>query len=264
MKKLFRNRTFLAALAIFFAVIICFVAAPSINAAAGKEVTIIRVTKNISKGTKLSNDMIESVNVGGYNLPDNVLKTDSSVVGKYAVASLQPGDYILSTKVSDEAPDIGLSSLNGKKQAVSITIKSFASGLSGKLETGDVIQLYVADYGDMKETLIPSELQYVKLLAATTNKGIDNTDEQKKDGTSSEDMPATLTVLVSPIQAEKLVDYENNGTLHAALVYRGSSINADKFLALEDQYLDSLSQVENDDITSLTPSTVIGGNNNGN
>ena len=50
-------------------------------------------------------------------------------------------------------------------------------------------------------------------------------------------MPAALTVLVSPAQAVKLVDYEHNGTLHAALVYRGPEKNAEKFLKLEDQYL---------------------------
>ncbi|QNK41543.1 Flp pilus assembly protein CpaB [Caproicibacter fermentans] len=259
MKKLFRNRTFLASLAIVLALVICFVAAPSINAAAGKEVSIVRVTKNISKGTKLTKDMVENVKVGGYNLPDNVLKSDSGVIGKYATASLQPGDYILSSKVSEDAPDIGLSSLDGKKQAVSVSIKSFAAGLSGKLESGDVIQLYVADYGGMKDTLMPTELQYVKLLAATTDKGIDNTDEQKKDDKSNDEMPSTLTVLVSPVQADKLVDYENNGKLHAALVYRGSESNSKKFLDLEDQYLDSLTQDKTGNTTPAAPSTVTGG-----
>jgi pilus assembly protein CpaB len=50
-------------------------------------------------------------------------------------------------------------------------------------------------------------------------------------------MPSTLTVLVTPAQAQKLVDYENNGRLHAALVYRGSKDTAQKFLDMQDQYL---------------------------
>jgi pilus assembly protein CpaB len=255
MKKFFRNRTVLAALAILFAIAICFVAAPALNAAAGKKVTIVRVAQDIPKGVKITSDMIETVQVGGYHLPDSVIKTSSEVIGKYATASLSPGDYILPSKVSDTAPDIGLSSLDGNKQALSITIPSFAAGLSGKLESGDIIRLYVADYGDLKETLQPPELQYVKLLAATTEKGIDISAEQQQDDKSDDDMPATLTVLVSPEQAEKLVDYENNGTLHAALVYRGSEENANKFLELEEQYLASLHQSDQD--------TVEGGTDNG-
>lgn len=43
MKKLLRNRTVLAAIAVFCALIICFVALPAYNAAAGKKVTIVRV-----------------------------------------------------------------------------------------------------------------------------------------------------------------------------------------------------------------------------
>lgn len=243
MKKLFRNRTFLGIAGIILALAICFGVAPLLNAAAGKEISVVRIKQNVPKGTKLTADMIQDVKIGGYNLPDNVLKSDSVVVGKYALAAMQPGDYILSTKLSDKAPDIGLSSLNGKKQATSVTIKDFSDGLSGKLETGDIIAFTVADYGDMKETLNPPELQYVQLLAATTSTGVDNTDDQKNTDTtkskSESDMPSTLTVLAAPAQVEKLVDYANNGHLHASLVYRGSEANADKFLTLEDQYLTS-------------------------
>ncbi len=260
MKKLLRNRTVLAAIAVGCALIICFIALPAYNAAAGKEVTVVRVTENINKGTRITKDMIQDVKVGGYNLPDNVLKTDSDVIGKYAAASLQPEDYILSTKVSDQAPDVGLSGLNGVKQAVSVTIPSLAAGLSGKLEPGDIIELYVADYGDAKSTLKPAELQYVKLLAATTDKGVDSTTEQKKEDSKSDDnMPSTLTVLASPTQVEKLVDYNSNGKLHAALVYRGSETNVQKFLALEDQYLASHQNTD----SAPAQGTVTGGTGNG-
>ena len=254
MKKLFRNRTFFGILGIILALVICFCVAPMLNAAAGKEVSVVRIKQNVPKGTKLTADMIQDVKIGGYNLPDNVMKSDGAVIGKYTLAALQPGDYILATKIADKAPDIGLSGLDGKKRAVSVSIKSFAAGLSGKLETGDVISLYVADYGDMKETLAPPELQYVRLLAATTDTGVDNTGE-KKDGNSTksqDDMPSTLTVLATPAQAEKLVDCENNGHLHASLVYRGPESNSEQFLTLEDRYLASQTKVSS------------GGNGNGN
>ncbi|HCR44015.1 MAG TPA: Flp pilus assembly protein CpaB [Ruminococcaceae bacterium] len=238
MKKLFRNRTFLGSIAIIAALIICFVAAPAVNSAAGKETAIVRVTKNIPKGTQITEEMFQTVKVGAYNLPQNVVTSSADTVGKYTTAALQPGDYILTTKLSSKAPDIGLSSLDGTKQAVSISIKDFADGVSGKLETGDVISLYVAGYDDMDETISPPELQYVKLLAATTDKGVDSTNKSSKSSDNSDDdMPSTLTVLVTPEQAVKLVDYEHNGTLHAALVYRGAEANANKFLKMEDEYM---------------------------
>ena len=256
MKKLFRNRTFLGIVGIVLSLAICLVAAPAVNSASGKQIEIVRVTKPIAEGQKISDDMVQNVKVGGFNLPSNVIKTKESVVGKYALATLQPGDNILSTKISEQSPDAYLSDLDGTKQAVSISIKNFANGVSGKLKTGDIIALYVADYGDMKETIRPAELQYMKLLAATTNKGIDNNGKQEKDSKSSDDdMPSTLTVLATPEQVQKLVDFEKNGTIHASLVYRGPDKSAKKFLDLEDKYLASLTT------QSEKTNNVIGGTN---
>lgn len=237
--KIFRNRKILLAISVVLALLICFVLAPAINANASKQVNIVRVTKSISKGNKITKDMIQSVNVGGYNLPDNTEKSADDVIGKFALADFQPGDNILSTKVSDQAPDAYLSNLDGKRQAISFTIKNFADGLSGKLKSGDIISIYVAAYGDMKSTLHPDELQYIELVAATNDSGIDSTGNTQKesDKNSSNDMPSTLTVYATPQQAIKIADYEKNGTIHVALAYRGNQVTAEKFLALEEQYL---------------------------
>ncbi len=241
MKKLFKNRNFLAAAAIALSLVICFVVAPMINASASKQLSIVRVSKEIPEGTKITSGMLQTVKVGGYNLPSDVVKSQSSTEGKYALATMEPGDYILSSKISEKAPNNGLSSLDGKEQAVSVSIKSFAAGLSGKLKPDDIISFYIADYGDMKETLSPPELQYVKLLSVTTDTGEEYSEKSNDTATKSaeNDMPSTLTVLATPAQAVKLVDYDKNGTLYAALVYRGTTPNANKFLSLENEYLNS-------------------------
>lgn len=242
MKKLMHNRNFWICFSAAVAFLICFVAAPLFNSANSRQVGVVRVTKEIKENTQITQDMVHMENVGGYNLPTNIVKSVNDVIGKYAVATLEPGDNILDSKVSAQAPDAYLSQLNGKKVAVSVSIKSFAAGLSGKLQAGDIIQLDVADYGEMKETLNPEELRYVKLVAATNSTGVDNTsDNAAKEKSKEEDMPSTLTVLVTPQQELKLVDYENNGKLHAALVYRGIQANAQKFLDMQDQYLNSQS-----------------------
>ncbi len=238
MKKLFKNRTFLGIGSIVLAVLICLVIAPAIATSNSRQVEVVRVTKKIPESSLVTKDMVQTIKVGGYNLPSNVITNPDKVIGKYATATLQPGDNILDTKVSAQAPNGYLTQLDGKKVAVSISIKNFAAGLSGKLQTGDIISLDVADYGDLKQTLAPAELRYVKLIAATNDTGVDNTSDQStKDKSKADDMPSTLTVLVTPEQMQKLVDYENNGRLHAALAYRGSQESAQKFLDTQEQYL---------------------------
>ena len=242
-KKLFRNRIFLGIASILMAILICFGLAPAVNKASNRQTQIIRVTKSIPEGTAVTGGMITTVSVGSYNLPTNILKSEKDVIGKYTTAELEPGDYILSSKISDKSQSPYLSDLDGKKQAISISIKSFAAGLSGKLQSGDIVQLFVSDYGDGKQTVVPLELRYVKLLAATTSKGEDTnpTKEKKDEDENSDNVPSTLTLLVAQNQAAKLVDYETNGELYATLVYRGDQQTAEKYLEKQDEYLQGTS-----------------------
>ena len=43
---------------------------------------------------------LEVVNVGSYNLPNNVIKDSKAVVGKYAATDLYAGDYLFDSKLS--------------------------------------------------------------------------------------------------------------------------------------------------------------------
>lgn len=238
--KIFRNRSVMAVLGICFAAAVCFVLAPAINQSSNRETQIVRVVKIIPEGTSITKDMIQTVKVGGLNLPANISTDEKAVIGKFALAELDPGDYILDSKIADKAKSSYLSNLDGKKQAISISIKSFAAGLSGKLQNGDIIQLLVSDYGDNKQTFAPPELNYIKLLAATTAKGADTDQiknaDNKDTSKEADNIPATLTLLVTQAQATKLVDYENNGKLYASFVYRGTAEGAQKYLDIQDQY----------------------------
>mgnify|MGYP006990123765 CR=1 FL=1 len=92
-------------------------------------------------------------------------------MGRYANADLYKGDYILESKLSDTPmlKNAYLSKLNGENLAISVSIKSFAAGLSGKLEAGDIVTLIASDVGERRETLVLPELKYVEIIAATVS-----------------------------------------------------------------------------------------------
>ena len=146
--KIFRNRTVIGVLCILLALIICFGVTPLFSRSASEKTEIVRVTKDIKEGDEITAEMVQTVEVGAYNLPQNLMTDKKEVVGKYATADLAAGDYILSNKLSavPAAENAYLYNLDGKKQAISVTIKSFATGLSGKLESGDIVTVIVADY----------------------------------------------------------------------------------------------------------------------
>ena len=237
--KIFRNRTVVGVLCILLALIICFGVTPLFSRSASEKTEIVRVTKDIKEGDEITAEMVQTVEVGAYNLPQNLMTDKKEVVGKYATADLAAGDYILSSKLSavPAAENAYLYNLDGKKQAISVTIKSFATGLSGKLESGDIVTVIVADYQGKGETAIPPELQYVEVISVTASSGYDaNTGEVVDE----KELPSTVTLLVTSEQAKVLAELEQDSELHLALVYRGTPENAAKFIAAQDALIKEL------------------------
>lgn len=237
--KIFRNRTVIGVLCILLALIICFGVTPLFSRSASEKTEIVRVTKDIKEGDEITAEMVQTVEVGAYNLPQNLMTDKKEVVGKYATADLVAGDYILSSKLSavPAAENVYLYNLDGKKQAISVTIKSFATGLSGKLESGDIVTVIVADYQGKGETAIPPELQYVEVISVTASSGYDaNTGEVVDE----KELPSTVTLLVTTEQAKVLAELEQDSELHLALVYRGTPENAAKFIAAQDALIEEL------------------------
>lgn len=237
--KIFRNRTVIGVLCILLALIICFGVTPLFSRSASEKTEIVRVTKDIKEGDEITAEMIQTVEVGAYNLPQNLMTDKKEVIGKYATADLAAGDYILSSKLSavPAAENAYLYNLDGTKQAISVTIKSFAVGLSGKLESGDIVTVIVADYQGKGETVIPPELQYVEVISVTASSGYDaNTGEVVDE----KELPSTVTLLVTTEQAKVLAELEQDSELHLALVYRGTPENAAKFIAAQDALIEEL------------------------
>ncbi len=237
-KNLLKNRVVLGLFCIVTALIICFCLTPMFHDALASTVEIVRVNGEIKQGDCITAKMVTTVEVGGYNLPTDVLYHMEDVIGKYANADLCKGDYILASKLSDspQMKNEYLMELDGTNRAISITIKSFAAGLSGKLERGDIVTLIAGNVGDLRVTLIPEELQYVEVMAATLSNGMDS--DKQVEG--EEELASTITVLVSPEQARLLTELEQSGSIHAALVYRGKREIAELFLKEQEHILEEL------------------------
>ena len=236
-----KNRTAIGIVCIILAVVITFVVSPMVNKVSDKKTETVRFTTNVTHGTKIKETDVEVVKISNSALPDKVVKNKTAVIGKYATADLFKGDFATENKVTDNANTASdvMASLKGNKVAMSITINSFAGGLSGKLQNGDVVSICVT--GKDNNTEIPAELKYVKVITTTTSGGIDENDVvENEDG--SFDLPTTITVLVSVEQARILANYEKNAAMHIVLVYRGDDVSAEKFLKAQDAYLEKNSR----------------------
>ena len=232
------NRFLFGILSILLAAIIAFVALPTISRQTNGKTEIVRVTQPVLKGAAITDKDVEIVEVGSYNLPSNIAVSKEDVVGRYAAADLAAGDCILSSKVSvtPVTSDIALNSIPSGKVAISLTVKTLASGLSDKLQPDDIIRIY--HFLDTAKDI--PELQFVKVLSVTDSKGynVDNTKELSEE--EEKQQSATITVLASPEQAKIITGLENDGMAHVALISRGNEALAEELLAEQDQLLTEL------------------------
>jgi pilus assembly protein CpaB len=253
--SLFKNRTVVGAICILLSLLICFGVTPLFNKSVSQKTEIVRVTKEIKAGDEITKDMVQTVEVGGFGLPENVIRKSETVIGKYAKADLSIGDYILNTKLSDTpaAENAYLYNLDGTKQAISVTIKSFANGLSGKLQSGDIVSVIAADYKKQGMTVIPAELKYVEVISVTASSGYDANTGEAKSEKDERELPSTVTLLVSPEQSKVLAELEADGKLHLSLVYRGTPANTAKFIEAQDKVIAALYPTEQPEDGSSEP-----------
>lgn len=120
-----KNRTVVGVICILLSLLICFGLTPLFNQSVSQKAEIVRVVQPIRAGDEITESMVQIVEVGGYNLPEDVLRQKESAVGKYATADLAVGDYIIPSKLSDApaAENAYLYSLDGSQQAISVSIK---------------------------------------------------------------------------------------------------------------------------------------------
>ena len=232
------NRFIFGILSLLLAAVIAFVALPTIARQTNGKEEIVRITQPVLKGEQISSENAEVVEVGGYNLPSNIAHQLSDVNGLYATADLAVGDYILTSKISSVpvSSDVALNSIPSGKVAISLTVKTLASGLSDKLQPGDIIRIY--HFLDTAAEV--PELRFVKVLSVTDSDGInvDNAKEPTED--EEKQQSATITVLASPEQAKIITGLENDGVAHVALISRNNDKLADELLAEQDKTLQEI------------------------
>ena len=247
--NLLKNRTAIGVICILLSLLICFGVTPLFNKSVSQKTEIVRVAKKIKAGDEITKDMVQIAEVGGYGLPENVIRQTDTVIGKYASADLSIGDYILNTKLTDTpaAENSYLYNLDGTKQAMSVTIKSFANGLSGKLQSGDIVSVIAADYKKQGATIIPAELKYVEVISVTASSGYDANTGEAKSEKDERELPSTVTLLVSPEQSKVLAELEADGKLHLSLVYRGTPSNTGKFITAQEKINEALYPTEQED-----------------
>lgn len=231
-----KNRTIIGVICMVLAIAVTFLVAPLVNRLSTDTREVIRLAEDVKQGVEITADHLEVARVKTDSIPAGTLNDPKDIIGKYAASQLYAGDYLTAAKLTGEANTASdvFASLDGTKVAVSVAIDTFAAGLSGKLENGDIISMIVVEK-ETRKAYIPAALKYMKVITTTTSGGIDQ-DSIVKNEDGSYEIPSTVTLLCNTEQAKLLAKFNAETTLTVALVYRGSAENAKKFLDKQDEY----------------------------
>lgn len=235
-----KNRTFLGILCIVAAIALVFGISPILNKVFEGKKTVAVLKNPVTQGQQISAGQIEMVEMGSYNLPVKAITDPKQIVGKYAVKDLFGGSLVYADMLSDtfDSSASVLRNLKGNERAMSITIKSFANGVSGKLVMGDVITIISLD--EDENAVIFDELEYVEVLTTTTETGSDYLDKSVADFEGEDaPLPETITVILQDkLQALRLTECENN-SLYAVFVSRDEK-RSEELLKLQLEKLEEI------------------------
>lgn len=234
-KQLTKNRVLLAGVSVALAAGISFVLIPQYEKSSREAVQVVSIESDVAQGQKIPAESLKVLEIPKEFLPADILQNEAQAAGRYAAVDLKKGDWLTSRKVSEET---GLQTWYEKidrgRCAVSVTIKTLASGVSGQLQPGDIIS-FVSANTDSDSVILP-ELQYLEVIQISTASGADYDANVESE---EQEPAATVTVLADSVQATLLADQELNSNLHAVLVCRGNPDKAQELLKLQEEILEN-------------------------
>lgn len=250
MKRMFKSHVFIGLLSIALGLAVSFVLTPMYSRAIEKKDKVVRLKRTVPAGNKIEDKDLELIEIGVYNLSDNIIRSKEKVSGKYAKSALYAGMYPVEEALS-ETPlqtDLYLNRIPEDKYAVSVTVQNYAAGLSSKLLQGDIVSLVIkrqsADGGIICE--IPDTLMYMEVLSATQESGSDKSQlsDRKDEKNASNNRLATVTLLANKHQVTELTSYEGDAVIHIALKNRSDETMKLKLLSIQEEYFRELEAAE--------------------
>ena len=242
MKLKFKKST-IGALCIAAAIAVGGIQWFAVNEASSATEPVVRAKVEISSGIKITASMLETVEMGKLGLPSNITGNASQVVGTYAKTDIQAQDIITGGKVSSHAENKALSD---GKMLYSVAVKNLADSLSGKLQSGDIVQVVVPAQntgnnavGTSSETL--TALQYIEVEGVTASNGQDAKTASASSTSTTINQPATVTLYVNQTQISALASLGEN-EISFALVSRGNETKAKELLSKQDALLRGVQQ----------------------
>jgi pilus assembly protein CpaB len=175
---------------------------------------VVVAKDNIRRGTKISLDHIELKFVPKGSAPEGALASLESAKGQRVQIPLVKGGYVMSGMLGSGG-HVMTTDIPSGMQISSIEVKNVAAGVAGFVQPGDIVDiLLTVEHFQEKDNG-----GTVRLMQMVEVRGVDNRTEETNihDGRVGEGAARSITVLVTPKQAQELADGQKRGALQIVL-----------------------------------------------
>ena len=233
-EELKKSRLFLAIVSLIIGLIVAFVLTPAFTEALKGKKEVVKIITDVKAGDRITEKMLTIVEVGGYNLDEEIATKKEEVVGQYAQMDIAKNTYVYKNYVSNISPlnnNYLKENLDGLKRAISFKVKSEAKPVAEKLQKNDIVTLIFTKVGSKNDTILDPYLKFVKVLALTTDTGRDFVAENVYKEDYEDGLIDTITVLANEDQAVRIAEMDEMAVIHCALVYREGQKNISNYIS---------------------------------
>jgi pilus assembly protein CpaB len=177
---------------------------------------VVFAKRNVKRGTKLTQDDLDLKFVPKGSAPTGTASKIEEVDGQRAQVELYQNQYIM-REMFGKGTNTMTANVPSGMQISSIEVKNVAAGVAGFVQPGDIVDiLLTVEHFQEKDNG-----GTVRLMQMIEVRGVDNRTEESSlhEGKVGDAALRSITVLVTPKQAQELADGQKRGTL--TIVLRG-------------------------------------------
>lgn len=223
------SKLLLGIICIAIAALLSFVALPQLYADKAETTSAVKLSRDVPAGTLITENLLSSVEVGAYGLPDTVVRSAEAAVGMVASEVLYAGEYLTSSRlVTEEAYQAQLAAqtkgLESGYCLVTIEFPSVSSGIAGVLRAGNIVDVHECtenkESGVTVQKALPSLYVYDVLnadLQSLTKLDAKLAEAVMEEDTNYDFAPAYVIFRCTVEQAHTLIRLERTEALHLTL-----------------------------------------------
>ncbi|SCY18118.1 RcpC/CpaB family pilus assembly protein [Alkaliphilus peptidifermentans] len=219
MKKRFKD-IILIFLFLLISIWIGFILVPRDNERTRDTTMVVRLKNDLGSNQVVKLTDLETIEMGSYGLPREVVLDPNKIVGKYATTDIPRGILALDTMFQDDQIPIN-SFLYEDPELDAISFDTnLARAVGGIPERGDFVKVIIymkgSEYGQASRIIMHDELENLEVISISNARGT-NLDMVDEKNTNDNVIPGVVTVRANAMQQALIVQGMYDGIIHLAL-----------------------------------------------